>query len=62
MEDQLNELDRQMLPSGTAIRWRNKVQWTRNTLVNEGLMASDSSYGVWEISEAGREYLQEANA
>jgi len=34
-------------------RWRNTARWCRNTLVREGLMKSDSSHGVWEISERG---------
>jgi hypothetical protein len=59
MEDRLKEIDRQILPSGRVIRWRNNAQWARNALVNEGLMASDSPYGVWEISEAGRAHLEE---
>jgi hypothetical protein len=28
-------------------------------LVREGLMKDDSPRGVWEISEAGRQYLRE---
>jgi hypothetical protein len=62
MEGQLNEIDRQMLPSGTSVRWRNKAQWARNALVNEGLMASDSPRGVWEITEEGRELLHERHS
>jgi restriction system protein len=57
MEDQFTEWDRQMLPSGTDIRWRNKAQWARNSMVNDGLLAPDSPYGIWEITEKGREVL-----
>ena len=60
MEGQLSGVDREMLPSGTAIRWRNKAQWARNTMVKEGLMASDSPHGIWEITERGRRVLEES--
>jgi len=40
-------------------RWRNAAQWARNSMVNDGLLEADSPRGVWEISEAGREYLAE---
>lgn len=43
--------------SPTSIRWKNTVQWCRLALVEEGLMKADSKYGVWEISDKGREYL-----
>jgi uncharacterized protein YjbJ (UPF0337 family) len=60
MNDQLNKWDRQMLPSGDNIRWRNKAQWARNTMVKEDLLASDSPRGVWEISEKGRAVLRKS--
>ena len=45
--------------SSETIRWRNKVMWTRNTLVNElGYMKNDSPFGIWEISEKGRTWLK----
>lgn len=61
MEGKLKPKDFDYLKSGTdTIRWRNKVMWARNNLVNElGLMRSDSSFGVWAISEAGSKYLAE---
>jgi restriction system protein len=44
---------------GKPIRWRNSVQWARNSMVNhEGLMKPDSSTGIWEISTKGREWLK----
>lgn len=39
------------------IRWKNSAQWSRAGLVEEGLMIPTSPRGVWEISEAGREWL-----
>ncbi|RMF85265.1 MAG: hypothetical protein D6736_17655 [Nitrospinota bacterium] len=58
MQGTLNKYDYQALPSDPrAIRWRNTAQWCRNTLVREGLMRSDSPYGIWEIAVPGRQWL-----
>ena len=59
MKDILNEYDLEQLPSGQDYRWRNTSKWARNTMVNEGLLRKDSPYGIWEISEKGRKYLNE---
>lgn len=55
----LNEVDRSLLPSGNAIRWHNTLQWCRVEMIHEGLLASDSPRGIWEITEKGRQYLRE---
>ena len=60
LEGQLGGLDHGLVPSGTDIRWRNKARWARNTMVKEGLMASDSPHGIWEITERGRRVLEES--
>lgn len=58
MKSVLNQYDREPLPSDPrSVRWKNTAQWCRNTLVQEGLMKSDSPHGIWEISEAGRKWL-----
>ena len=60
MKGVLNEYDREPLPSDPrSIRWKNTAQWCRSTLVRKGLMRSDSPYGVWQISEEGRKWLEE---
>lgn len=59
LEDRFTEWDRQMLPSGEDIRWRNRVQWARNSMVKDGLLASDSPRGIWELTEKGRQVLRE---
>jgi len=60
MKNVLNEFDWQPLPSSPdSIRWKNTAQWCRNTLVREGLMKSDSPYGIWEISDTGRKWLKD---
>jgi restriction system protein len=60
MKDVLTSYDQAELPStpGT-IRWRNTAQWCRLTLVREGLLKPDSPQGIWEISDAGRKYLDD---
>lgn len=61
MEGKLKPKDFDFLKSGTdTIRWRNKVMWARNSLVNQlGYMKDDSAFGVWAISDKGRKYLSE---
>lgn len=39
------------------VRWQNALHWCRQTLVDEGLMRSDSPRGIWEISDSGRAWL-----
>jgi len=48
------------LKSG-KIHWRNTAQWCKNTLMQEGLLKSDSPKGIWEITEKGVEYLKKWN-
>jgi len=58
MKTRLKQVDYEPLASDPdAPRWRNTAQWERNTMVKEGLLKSNSPYGVWEISEAGRQAL-----
>lgn len=59
MKDVLNEVDLGKTSSG-VVRWRNACMWKRNTMVHEeGLLRNDSSRGIWEITEKGRNYLKE---
>ena len=62
MKHRLKEVDWEILSDGRTVRWRNTAQWGRNDMVKQGLLASDSPRGVWEITEAGRAYLQEHRA
>lgn len=60
MREQLNVYDLSPLPSNsTQLRWRNTAQWARNAMVKEGLMASNSRRGIWEITEFGKKWLLE---
>ena len=61
MGEGLNKYDYQPLPSNpNSVRWKNTASWERHTMVQEGLLASDSTRGTWEITAAGREALEKA--
>lgn len=60
MKGTLKEVDHDPLASSPDNpRWRNAAQWARNSMVKEGLLKADSPRGVWEISDRGRQSLQE---
>lgn len=57
--DQFTEKDWETMPSDDKeIRWINTARWTRQRLVNDGLLANNSPRGIWEITPAGREALE----
>lgn len=58
MKDRLKPKDLER-PSGRDIRWRNRAQRMRKRLCIRGYLRDDSPYGIWEISEEGREYLKQ---
>ena len=47
MEEILNDYDRQLLPSKKMVRWKNTAQWCKYKMVQEGLLDSNSSRGIW---------------
>lgn len=54
LKGKLNKYDYENIPSNPhKIRWKDTASWCRNTLVNEGLLSSNSPKGVWEITENG---------
>lgn len=55
----LTPADMEILPSGLDVRWRNRVAWQRLNMVNQGLLRSDSQRGIWEITAAGRKWLDD---
>ena len=60
VRDILTAKDKVKLPSNKAITWVNKINWARHDLVHDlGYMKTDSPKGLWEISDAGREYYQQ---
>lgn len=59
LDGQLRPIDFEPLPSTPdTLRWRNTAQWSRNELVRTGLMEPVRTRGVWEISAAGRAWLE----
>jgi hypothetical protein len=60
MQSVLGSVDYDPLASLPDVpRWWNTAQWARHSLVKMGLMKGNSARGVWEISEAGRQWLRE---
>ncbi|MGC8862846.1 MAG: winged helix-turn-helix domain-containing protein [Armatimonadota bacterium] len=59
VKDHLKPADLEPLPSDpTSVRWRNTAQWARWDLVERGLITRGSTRGTWEITEAGRRWLE----
>lgn len=56
LQDRLTPTDREKTASG-VVRWQNRVQFVRLKLVEEGLLAKDSSRGVWSLTDVGRARL-----
>jgi Mrr N-terminal domain len=56
LDGQLTELDNEQLASGD-VRWRNRAQFVRLRLVEQGDMVKDSPRGTWELSDQGRHRL-----
>lgn len=54
--DRLTEFDRAPLKSG-GIRWENRVQFVRLSLIERGHMIKESGRGTWAISDEGRKRL-----
>lgn len=55
--DKLEDADRSKTASG-EIRWRNRAQFVRLSLIKKGELAKDSPRGVWEITDKGRRRIQ----
>lgn len=63
MKDRLKDVDHERLPSTpSTMRWQNAAQWARQALVDQGLMKNNSPRGIWELSDAGQEYLRTNDA
>ncbi len=59
MKDHFTEDDLAILPSTKDIRWANTLMWERYNMIKDGLLKDDSPIGIWEISDAGRAYLEQ---
>jgi hypothetical protein len=56
LDGRLTDVDREALASGD-IRWRNRAQFARLKLIEQGDMVKASPRGLWEISEQGLQRL-----
>lgn len=54
LKDRFTASDLETLDSGT-VRWRNRAQFIRLELTREGMMTKDARYGIWEITDLGRQ-------
>lgn len=52
--------DREWMPNAGSERWWNSARWERKHMMleNPPLLNPDSVHGIWEITQAGREYLR----
>ncbi len=57
MKGILTSADYGKLPKSGWTRWRNRVAWQASNMRAQGLMKNDSPRGIWEISDAGRQWL-----
>jgi len=61
MKNKLNDYDKvKASDKSQYIRWINTAHWERYKMVNEGLLSNNSTKGIWEITEEGRRWLNEA--
>jgi restriction system protein len=60
MGNRLNAYDHMTLPRGGDIRWRNTAQWARFDLRDKGYLIANSPRGIWEITPAGRTFLEKS--
>lgn len=56
--DKFTPRDRDVLRMG-EVRWRNRARFARLRMKEEGLIDSHSPRGIWEITEAGRRFVNE---
>jgi hypothetical protein len=57
MKGILTAADYGKLPKSGRIRWRNRVMWQASEMRAQGLIKNNSPRGLWEISDAGRKWL-----
>ena len=58
----LKDIDYEPLGSDpNMLRWEKTAHFTRFSMVREGLLRSNSPRGLWEISDLGRQFLQNAS-
>ena len=58
--NELREIDKSRRSDG-KFYWDNRTQDMRRELISKGLMKDNSPWGIWEISDAGIEYIHNMN-
>lgn len=58
MNTRLKAGDYELNRDGTT-KWSKQLDFQRLAMVHEGLLASNSPRGIWEITEAGRQWLSQ---
>jgi hypothetical protein len=56
MADRLTPGDFEVLRMG-EVRWRNRARFARLRMRERGLLSNSSPRGIWELTEAGQDYL-----
>lgn len=59
MKDIFTPADFRKLPESNYIRWENRVAWQASNMRREGYIKKDSQRGIWEITDAGRKWLDD---
>jgi hypothetical protein len=57
MRGMLKPRDYETLAMG-ELRWRNRARFARLRMTERGLLSKMSHRGIWEITDAGRRYLE----
>ena len=60
LKDVLNEYDWQIMSDDKSVRWKNNVGWAKKHLSNAGYISNTAKRGLWEITELGREQVEES--
>lgn len=60
MADILNKYDWETFADGKTIRWINNVGWAKKPLLDKGYLSSTAPKGTWEITDAGRQALEDS--
>jgi hypothetical protein len=57
--DSFTDRDRDVLAMG-EVRWRNRARFARLRMKERGLLSDRSPRGIWEITDAGRQFSEAA--
>jgi hypothetical protein len=57
MKGILTKADYGKLPHSGYTRWTNRVAWQASNMRRDGHIRNDSPRGIWEITDAGRKWL-----